>query len=109
MSDEDGGVVAPSACGAEISRSGNNDSLMEHRESEVGAMYTMYQTEVVMQRVYEERLRYAELRRMRRSALRRSRIRNTLRRAIEEGLRYGIEPQEVEHEFSTTLQQVTSR
>jgi hypothetical protein len=102
-------VVAPSACGAEISESGNNDSLTEHRESEVGAMYTTFQTEAMMRRVYEDRLRYAELQRMRRSTLRRSRIRNTLRRAIEEGLRYGIEPQEVEHEFSTTLQQITSR
>jgi hypothetical protein len=102
-------VVAPSACGAEISENENNDSLTEHRESEVGAMYTTFQTEAMMQRVYEDRLRYAELQRMRRSALRRSRIRNTLRRAIEEGLRYGIEPQEVEHEFSTTLQQITSR
>ena len=109
MSDEDGGVVAPSACGAEISESGNNDSLTEHRESEVGAMYTIYHAEAMMQRAYEERLRYAELRRTRRSALRRSRIRNTLRRAIEEGLRYGIEPRDVEHEFSTTLHQVTSR
>jgi len=109
MSDEDGGVVAPSACGAEISESGSNDSLTEHRESEVGAMYTMYQTEAMMQCAYEERLRYAELQRMLRSVLRRSRIRGALRRAIEEGLRSGIEPQEVEHEFSTTLQQVTSR
>ncbi len=102
-------MVAPSACGAEVSESGSNDSLAEHRESEVGAMYTIDQTEVLMRRVYEERLRYAALRRMRRSALRRSRMRNTLRRAIEEGLRYGIEPREVEHEFSTTLHQVTSR
>lgn len=72
-------------------------------------MYTIYQAEAMMQRAYEERLRYAELRRMRRFALRRSRMRSTLRRAIEEGLRYGIEPHEVEREFNTTLQQVTSR
>ncbi len=72
-------------------------------------MNTIYQAEVMMRRAYEERLQYAELRRMRSFALRRSRIRSTLRRAIEEGLRYGIEPHEVEREFSKTLQQVTSR
>ena len=72
-------------------------------------MYTIYQAQAMMQHVFEERLRYAELRRMHNSALRRSRVRSTLRRAIEEGLRNGIEPHEVEHEFTATLQQVTSR
>ena len=73
------------------------------------AMFTIYQTEAMMHSVFEERLRSAELRRMGNSALRRSRVRSTLRRAIEEGLRYGIGPQEVEHEFTTTLQQVANR
>ncbi len=72
-------------------------------------MYSIYQVELMARRVHEERLRYSELCRMRRFALRRSRMRSTLRRAIEEGLRYGIEPHEVEREFNTTLQQVTSR
>lgn len=72
-------------------------------------MFTIFQAEAMMHSVFEERLRYAELRRMRNLALRRSRVRSTLRRAIEEGLRYGIEPQEVEHEFTTTLQQVANR
>ena len=72
-------------------------------------MFTIYQAEAMMQHVFKERLRCAELRRMHNSALRRSRVRSTLRRAIEEGLRYGIEPHEVEHEFTATLQQVTSR
>jgi len=72
-------------------------------------MFTIYQAEAMMHSVFEERLRCAELRRMRNSALRRSRVRSTLRRAIKEGLRYGIEPQEVEREFTTTLQQVANR
>lgn len=72
-------------------------------------MFTIYQAEAMMRCVFEERLRYAELRRTRNLALRRSRVRTTLRRAIEEGLRYGIEPQEVEREFTTTLQQVANR
>jgi len=72
-------------------------------------MHTIYHAEAMMRRVYEERLGYAELRRIRNLALRRSRVRSTLRRAIEEGLRYGIEPHEVEREFTTTLQQVTNR
>jgi uncharacterized protein YjiS (DUF1127 family) len=72
-------------------------------------MYTLYQVEVMMRSAFEERLRYAELRRTYNSALRRSRVRSTLRRAINEGLRYGIEPYEVEREFTTTLQQVTGR
>jgi len=72
-------------------------------------MYTMYQLEVMARRVHEENLRYSELRRTRDLALRRSRVRNTLRRAIEAGLRNGIEPHEVEREFATTLEQVTSR
>jgi hypothetical protein len=72
-------------------------------------MYTIYQAQSMMHRVYAERLRYAELRRTRSAALRRSRIRSTLRRAIEAGLRYGIDPHEVEREFDTTLRQVMSR
>jgi hypothetical protein len=72
-------------------------------------MYTIYQAEALMQLAYEERLRHAELLRMRNLALRRSRARSTLRHAIEEGLRYGIEPQEVEREFTTTLQQAANR
>jgi hypothetical protein len=72
-------------------------------------MYTLYQVEAMMQRTFEERLRCAELRRTRSLVLRRSRIRSSLRRAIEEGLRYGIEPHEVEREFTMTLQQVTNR
>jgi hypothetical protein len=72
-------------------------------------MYAIYQAEALMQLVYEERLGYAERRRMHNSVLRRSRVRSTLRRAIEEGLRYGIEPHEVEREFTTTLQQVANR
>ena len=72
-------------------------------------MYTHYQIEDMMQRAYEERLACAELRRTRRAAFRRSRVRSTLRRAIEEGLRYGIDPHEVEREFVTTLHQVTNR
>jgi len=72
-------------------------------------MYSMYQVELMARRVHEERLRYSELRRTRDLALRRSRMRNTLRRAIEDGLRYGIEPHEVEREFATTLEQMTSR
>ncbi len=72
-------------------------------------MYTIYHAEAMMRRVYEERLRYAELRRQSNSALRRSRVRSTMRRAIETGLRYGIDPREVEREFRTTLQQVTNR
>jgi len=72
-------------------------------------MYTYYQIEAMMRLAYAERLKHAELRRTRRLALRRSRVRMTLRRAIEAGLRYGIDPREVEHEFVTTLHQVTSR
>ena len=72
-------------------------------------MYTMHEVEVMARRVHEERLRYSELCRKRNLALRRSRVRSTLRRAIEDGLRYGIEPHEVEREFTTTLQQVTNR
>ena len=72
-------------------------------------MYSIYQAQGMMQHVYEERLRCAELHRMCSSAMCRSRIRNTLRRAIHAGLRYGIDPREVEREFSTTLRQVTSR
>ena len=72
-------------------------------------MYTIYQTQGMMRRVFEEHLRYSELRRVRRTALRRSRVRSTLRRAIEAGLRYGIDPHEVEREFDMTLRQVTSR
>ena len=72
-------------------------------------MFMMHQAEEMMRTVYTERLRHAELCRTCKSALRRSRVRSTLRRAIEEGLRYGIEPNEVEFEFTTTLQQVTSR
>ena len=73
------------------------------------AMFTIYQAEAMMHSVFEERLRYAELRRTHNSALRRSRVRSTLRRAIAKGLRYGIEPQEVEREFTTTLQQLANR
>ena len=72
-------------------------------------MFSIYQAEAMMHHVFEERLRCAELRRARNSALRRSRVRSTLRNAIEAGLRYGIEPQEVEREFTTTLQQVANR
>ena len=72
-------------------------------------MFTVYQTEAMMLQVFEERLRHAELRRTRDTALHRSRVRSTFRRTIEEGLRHGIEPHEVEREFTTTLQQVTSR
>ena len=72
-------------------------------------MYTIYQAKAMMQQAYEDHLTHAELRRMRSAALHQSRIRGTLRRAIEEGLRYGIEPHEVEREFSMTLEQVTSR
>jgi hypothetical protein len=72
-------------------------------------MYTLYQMEVMMHQVSEERLRRARLHRMYSSMLHRSRIRSSLRRAIKEGLRYGIEPHEVEREFTTTLQQVTNR
>ena len=72
-------------------------------------MFTIYQGMAMMHSVFEERLRYAEVRRTHNSALRRSRVRSTLRRAIEEGLRYGIEPQEVEREFATTLQQVANQ
>jgi len=104
-----GEVVAPSACGAEVTRREQIESTRGLRGARRTAMHTIYHAEAMMRRVYEERLGYAELRRIRNLALRRSRVRSTLRRAIEEGLRYGIEPHEVEREFTTTLQQVTNR
>jgi len=72
-------------------------------------MYTIYQTETMMRRLYEERLRYGELCRIREAALQRSRMRSALRRVIQAGLRYGIDPHEVEREFRTTLHDATSR
>ncbi len=72
-------------------------------------MITIYQAEVMVRQVFEERLRNAELWRMCSSALRRTRVRSSLRRAIEEGLRCGIDPTEVKREFNTTLHQVTNR
>ncbi len=72
-------------------------------------MYTIYLAKEMMRRTHEERLRYAALRRTRNLALRRSRVRTSMRRVIEEGIRYGIEPRDVEREFAETLQQVTSR
>jgi len=73
------------------------------------AMYTIYQVETMMHSVVKERLEHAELHRRYSSALRRSRARSTLRRAIQEGLRCGIEPHEVEREFTMTLQQIADR
>jgi hypothetical protein len=96
-----GEVVAPSACGAEVTRRRQIESTRGLRGVRRTAMHTIYHA--------EERLGYAELRRIRNLALRRSRVRSTMRRAIEEGLRYGIEPHEVEREFTMTLQQVTNR
>lgn len=72
-------------------------------------MFTAYQMQVMMQHVFEERLRYATLRRVHSAALRRSHMRSTLRRAIRKGLRCGLQPHEVEHAFTTTLQQVSNR
>ncbi len=71
-------------------------------------MFTAIHAEA-MHQVFEERLKTSEYCRMRRIALRRSRARSTLRRAIEEVLRHGVEPHEVEHEFTFTLREVTSR
>ena len=72
-------------------------------------MFNAYQMQVMMQHVFEERLRYAARRRVHNAALRRSHMRSTLRRAIRKGLRRGIEPHEVEHAFTTTIQQVSNR
>jgi len=72
-------------------------------------MHSIYETQLLMEQGIAERLRRSRHRREVNSALRRSRVRSTLRRAIEDGLRCGIEPHEVEREFTTTLQQVTSR
>jgi len=72
-------------------------------------MFTTDHAETIMRQTYEERLRSAELCRIRNTARRRSRVRSTLQRAIEQGLRHGIQPHEVEHEFTLTLRRVTSR
>jgi len=104
-----GGVVASRAGGAEICKTRTEDSMVGSGKSEVGAMYTIYQIERLMQANHQARLREAAWHRTRRQALHRSRIRNTLRRAIRDGVRYGIEPNEVEREFTMTLHQVTHR
>jgi len=68
-------------------------------------MFTAYEAEA-LRRTYNERLRYAELCRLRDSALHRFRMRSALRRLIEAGLQHGIDPVEVEGEFQATLGQV---
>lgn len=72
-------------------------------------MYTIYQIERLMQAEHQERLREAAWYRTCCQALHRSRVRSTLRRAIRDGLRYGIDPNEVEREFAMTLHQITNR
>ncbi len=72
-------------------------------------MDSVYQQQELMRQSFEQRLEQSARRRLRNTAERRSRVRNTLQRAIEAGLRYGIAPIEVEREFANTLQRVTGR
>ena len=67
------------------------------------AVFTPYQAELMANQAWTERLERAERARDAAIALRRARVRSTLRRAIEAGLRYGIEAHEVEREFAVTL------